>query len=145
MSATDHQISHPKDLFFQNNMTMGANPNLEKQALAPVDFQNRPNMIFNNVSGAATGQMIQPHRVDPNGPEHQRSMTISPDLMQRCDMTQAMLQDKNYANLKTHQSDVGQLGASCGQAMSELFGALGPSQPQATMAADLTYKPSMFA
>lgn len=120
MTATDLTTApdDPYQVFAENKLGLtGKAPDISPK--------NTPTAMFNmaayDISGARLERAMS---VDPNGPDHARSITAAPDLLQQLNITRCAMQDGHYAGMQHRQSDIGQLGESCAAAASELMGAL---------------------
>lgn len=135
MANGELHLDSPRDLFQDNAMTMDV-ANTEKAAVsvqAHIDMRNHfgqatytsPALSQNAIAAMGLQNVLQPE---------EPAIEIKPqsDLMHKIDDTGMNLSEGHCKNFAHSQSDIGQLGASCVQAASELFGALTPKTPEMT-------------
>lgn len=130
MANGELNLANPRDLFQDNAMTMNvANP--EKAAVTQIDVRShfgQVNYGSSALSQNAIASMGLQNVLQPEEP----AIEIKPqnDLAHKIEDAGMNLSEGHCKGFAHSKSDIGQLGASCAQAASELFGALTSKAPE---------------
>lgn len=131
MANGELHLNSPRDLFQDNAMTM--NVNVEKAAVSTPQINMRAHFGgasygSNALSQNAISSMGLQNVLQPEEP----AIEIKPQdgLMHKIEDIGMTLSDGHCKGFEHSKSDIGQLGASCAQAASELFGALTSKAPE---------------
>lgn len=130
MANGELNLANPRDLFQDNAMTMEVNA--EKAAVSTPHINVRADFGQAGYGSSALSQnaiasMGLQNVLQPEEP----AIEIKPqsDLMHKIDDAGMNLSEGHCKGFAHSKSDIGQLGASCAQAASELFGALTSKAP----------------